>query len=104
MLCIIHPQVVEAQQGKVTVSGTITSAEDKEPLIGVTIVTEDFQGVISQIDGSYSVTAMAGEVLTFSYLGFQTVEYTVPEGSQEVTFDLEMTVESESIDDVVVIA
>ncbi len=104
MLCIIHPQVVEAQQGKVTVSGTITSAEDKEPLIGVTIVTEDFQGVISQIDGSYSVTAMAGEVLTFSYLGFQTVEYTVPEGRQEVTFDLEMTVESESIDDVVVIA
>ncbi len=105
MLCIIHPQTVNAQdKGKVTVSGTITSAEDKEPLIGVTVVTENFQGVISQIDGSYSVTAVAGEVLTFSYLGFQTVEYTVPEGSKEVTFNLEMAVESESIDDVVVIA
>ncbi len=105
MLIIIHPQAAEAQQqGKVTVSGTITSAEDKEPLIGVTIVTEDFQGVISQIDGSYSIQAEVGSVLNFSYLGFQTVEYTVPEGSKEVTFNLEMMVESESIDDVVVIA
>lgn len=105
MFCITTPSLVQAQQkGKVTVSGTITSAEDKEPLIGVTVVTEDFQGVISQIDGTYSVKAEAGEVLTFSYLGFQTVEYTVPEGSAEVTFDLEMQVESEAIDDVVVIA
>ncbi len=105
MLCIIHPFSATAQdKGKVTVSGTITSAEDKEPLIGVTIVTEDFQGVISQIDGSYSIQAEEGSVLNFSYLGFQTVEYTVPEGQAEVTFNLEMLVESESIDDVVVIA
>ena len=105
MLCIIHPLAAASQEkGKVTVSGTITSAEDHEPLIGVTIVTEDFQGVISQIDGSYSIQAEEGSVLNFSYLGFQTVEYTVPEGQAEVIFNLEMLVESESIDDVVVIA
>ncbi|MBP3290373.1 MAG: SusC/RagA family TonB-linked outer membrane protein, partial [Alistipes sp.] len=104
-MSITLPFSASAQQkGKVTVSGTITSAEDKEPLIGVTIVTDDFQGVISQIDGTYSIQVEAGAVLNFSYLGFQSVDWTVPEGSAEVTYDLEMQMESESIDDVVVVA
>ncbi len=105
VFCITTPSVVQAQQkSKVTVSGTITSAEDKEPLIGVTVVTDNFQGVISQIDGTYSIEAAEGSVLTFSYLGFQAVEYTVPEGSESVVFNVEMQMESEDIDDVVVIA
>ena len=105
MWYITTPDVVFAQQkGKVTISGTITSAEDKEPLIGVTVVTDNFQGVISQIDGTYSIEAVEGSVLTFSYLGFQPVEYTVPDGSESVVFNVEMRMESEDIDDVVVIA
>ncbi len=105
MWYITTPNVVFAQQkGKVTISGTITSAEDKEPLIGVTVVTDNFQGVISQIDGTYSIEAVEGSVLTFSYLGFQPVEYTVPDGSESVVFNVEMQMESEDIDDVVVIA
>ena len=105
MWYITTPNVVFAQQkGRVTISGTITSAEDKEPLIGVTVVTDNFQGVISQIDGNYSIEAVEGSVLTFSYLGFQPVEYTVPDGSESVVFNVEMRMESEDIDDVVVIA
>ena len=105
MWYITTPNVVFAQQkGKVTISGTITSAEDKEPLIGVTVVTDNLQGVISQIDGTYSIEAVEGSVLTFSYLGFQPVEYTVPDGSESVVFNVEMRMESEDIDDVVVIA
>ncbi len=94
-----------AQSGKaVTVSGTITSSEDGEPLIGVTIVTESFQGVVSDYDGSYSITAEAGTTLNFSYLGFQSVDYLVPEGQSAITFDLAMDVASEELEDVVVIA
>lgn len=105
MMFIALPAVVAAQQkAKVTVSGTITSAEDKEPLIGVTVVTEKFQGVISQIDGSYSIDVEEGAVLNFSYLGFQSVDWVVPAGSSKVTYNLEMQMESESIDDVVVVA
>ncbi len=94
-----------AHSGKaVTVSGTITSSEDGEPLIGVTIVTESFQGVVSDYDGSYSITAEAGTTLNFSYLGFQSVDYLVPEGQSAITFDLAMDVASEELEDVVVIA
>lgn len=108
-LCVIMlitlPMTATAQQkAKVTVSGTITSAEDKEPLVGVTIVTDKFQGVISQIDGTYSIDVEEGTILNFSYLGFLSVDWTVPEGSSEVTYNLEMQMESESIDDVVVVA
>ena len=86
------------------VSGTITSAEDNEPLIGVSIVSDSFQGVTSSIDGTYSIKVKAGSVLTFSYLGFQTVEWTVPSGVAEVQHDVAMQSDTESIDDVVVIA
>ncbi|MBO5216831.1 MAG: TonB-dependent receptor [Alistipes sp.] len=106
LFCIASAQVpLYAQSGKaVTVSGTITSSEDGEPLIGVTIVTESFQGVVSDYDGSYSITAEAGTTLNFSYLGFQSVDYLVPEGQSAITFDLVMDVASEELEDVVVIA
>ena len=106
LFCIASAQVpLYAQSGKaVTVSGTITSSEDGEPLIGVTIVTESFQGVVSDYDGSYSITAEAGTTLNFSYLGFQSVDYLVPEGQSAITFDLAMDVASEELEDVVVIA
>ena len=94
-----------AQKAKmVTVSGTITSAEDREPLIGVTVVASEMHGVASDIDGSYKITVAGGTVLTFSYLGYQEVQWSVPTDKAEVKYDLQMKSDSESIDDVVVIA
>jgi TonB-linked SusC/RagA family outer membrane protein len=98
------PSAFAQSEAVVAVSGTITSAEDNEPLIGVSIVSDSFQGVTSSIDGTYSIKVKAGSVLTFSYLGFQTIEWTVPVGVAEVQHDVVMQSESESIDDVVVIA
>ncbi|MBR5455299.1 MAG: TonB-dependent receptor, partial [Rikenellaceae bacterium] len=86
------------------VSGKVTSAEDKQPLIGVTVVTETLSGMSTQLDGTYSVQAPAGTKLTFQYIGFKTVEFLVPTGSQAVTYNLEMESEAELVDDVVVIA
>lgn len=90
--------------GNVTVSGTITSADDGEPLIGVSVVSDSFQGVTSSIDGTYTIEVKGGSVLTFSYLGFKSVEYKVPSDNKQVTYNLALESESESIDDVVVIA
>ncbi len=104
-LMSVAPLSVFAQKSAtVTVSGTITSVEDKLPLIGVSVVAGEMQGVTSDIDGAYSITVESGTVLQFSYLGFQSVEWSVPAGKSEVQFNLELKPESESIDDVVVIA
>ncbi len=97
------PAAAVAQE-RVTVSGKVTSAEDKQPLIGVTVVTEALSGMSTQLDGTYSVQAVAGTKLTFQYIGFKTVEYLVPTGKSAVTYNLEMESEAELVDDVVVIA
>ena len=104
VLLLPPPSAFAQSEAVVAVSGTITSAEDNEPLIGVSIVSDSFQGVTSSIDGTYSIKVKAGSVLTFSYLGFQTVEWTVPSGVAEVQHDVAMQSDTESIDDVVVIA
>ena len=99
------PHLASAQGGAVvTVSGVVTSAEDKLPLIGVTVVTEKMQGVTTSLDGTYTIKAEAGTKLSFSYLGYRSVEWTVPVGNSKATYNLVMQSESESIDDVVVIA
>lgn len=88
----------------VTVSGVVTSAEDKLPLIGVAVVTEKMQGVTTSLDGSYTIKVEAGTKLSFSYLGYRSVDWTVPTGSEVATYNLVMQSDAESIDDVVVIA
>ena len=99
------PHFAFAQGGAiVTVSGVVTSAEDKQPLIGVTVVTEKMSGVTTALDGTYSIKVEAGTKLSFSYLGYRSVDWTVPTGSDKAVYNLVMQSDTESIDDVVVIA
>lgn len=56
-----------------TVSGTVTDAETKEPLIGASILVEGTTtGTISDIDGNFSLQVPEGAtVLAVSYTGYQ---------------------------------
>ena len=104
MLLLMLPVVSNAQGTKVTVSGVVTSAEDKLPLIGVAVVTEAMSGVTTSIDGDYTIEVEAGTKLTFQYVGFQTAEWLVPTGQSSATFNLEMLPEAQQVEEVVVIA
>jgi iron complex outermembrane recepter protein len=63
---------------KATIQGTVKDAETKEPLIGASIVLKGTNnGVISDIDGNYSLELKKGEcVLVFSYVGYTPIEET----------------------------
>lgn len=62
----------------VSVTGTVTSAEDGEPLIGVTVsIKESSVGVTTDIDGKYSINAEETDVLVFSYVGMKTQEIAI---------------------------
>ena len=99
------PCLVWAQgAAMVTVSGVVTSAEDKQPLIGVTVLTETMSGVTTSIDGDYSIQVAAGTTLTFEYLGYKPVVWTVPTGTSAVTYNLEMVSDTQAVEEVVVIA
>ena len=90
--------------GNVTVSGIVTSADDKQPLIGVNVISGATSGVSTLADGTYRITVSAGTTLTFQYIGYKPFEFTVPAGRSSVTCDVALQGDSQTLDDVVVIA
>ena len=61
-------------QGPVKVSGRITD-DLKEPMIGVSIVEKGTtNGVMSDLDGNYSLSVKQGATVVFSYIGYVTQE------------------------------
>lgn len=103
VICVIGGGISFAQD-KVKVSGTVSSAEDNLPMIGVTVIAGPGVGVSTSVDGDYEIEAEPGTKLVYSSIGFTDEEFVVPAGSQEVRHDVTMQVESTRLDDVVVIA
>lgn len=61
-----------------TITGTVMSATDKEPLPGVSvIISNTTKGAETDFDGKYSVKAAKGDVLVFSFVGMKTASVTV---------------------------
>ena len=68
-LALMAGTTTYAQTG--TVQGTV-SDPDGEPLIGVSVRIKDANaGVVTDIDGNYTIRANNGQTLVFSYVGFQ---------------------------------
>lgn len=60
-------------QNTITATGTVVD-EDNIPLIGVSVSNESGKaGTTTNIDGQFSLSAIEGETLVFSYLGYNTV-------------------------------
>lgn len=96
--CIGLMHIANAQ----TITGTVTGADDGEPLPGVNIkIKGTTQGTITDFDGKYTLD-VSGEdaVLVFSFVGFITQEQTV---GSNTTIDVVLAVDSKGIDEVVVV-
>ena len=91
-----------AQESRVSVSGKVVSKTDGEPLLGVTIAEQGTtNGTISDLDGNYTIMCSEGAVLTASYVGFVTMQQTVPQGGGNLNFVLEE--DNIGLDEIVVI-
>ena len=87
-----------SQQIKVT--GTIKD-NSGYPLPGVNIVEDGTQnGVTSDFDGKFSISANKGSILTFTYVGFKTQTITV---DKSVNLDLVLTDDVAKLDEIVAI-
>ncbi len=86
----------------VTISGSITSSEDKQTLPGVIVrVTGTNTGVQTDMDGHYSINVPAeSKSLSFSFTGF--VPQDIPIGGK-TTIDVVMNVDKKILDEVVVV-
>ena len=89
-----------AKAEPVTVSGTVTSASDGEPLIGVTVqVKGTAVGTTTDFDGNYVIKAEMGSTLSFSYVGMQPREVEVTSAK----LDVALLENLEVLDEVVVV-
>ncbi len=60
---------------QITVTGTVTSADDGLGMPGVSIVVKGTsQGTATDIDGNYEIKTSSNAVLQFSFIGYKTVE------------------------------
>lgn len=74
-LCCFFSQNTNAQN--ILVRGVVSEASG-EPIIGVNVVVKGTtEGTISNIDGQYSISANQGEILVFSFIGYESKEVLV---------------------------
>lgn len=88
-----------------SVKGTVFDGETNEPLIGVTIMQEGTNnGVITDIDGSYSIEikGVAEATLVYSYIGMQSQQHVVTPQTHKL--DITMKSDAQMVDEVVVVA
>lgn len=90
-------------QNRVRITGTVTSSEDSQPLVGAAVIDSAGNGVITDLDGHYEITADSGSKLVFSCFGFLDVEKTVPDMDPYI-LDVALETETLKLEDAVVIA
>ncbi|MGM0634514.1 MAG: TonB-dependent receptor [Bacteroidota bacterium] len=84
-------------------SGTVTAADDKQPVLGVDIVIEELEtGTSTDFDGKYEIELPEGtHTIKYTYIGFkdEIITLTITENT---TQNIELETSSESLDEVVI--
>ncbi|MFT7604783.1 MAG: hypothetical protein ACI8VT_002373, partial [Saprospiraceae bacterium] len=98
LLFLVFSSTLLLSQNKVT--GTITSADEDETLIGVTVQLKGTStGTATDISGNYEVSANLGDTLIFSYTGYETLQAIINSNSLNV----KLNVASQLLNEIVVI-
>jgi hypothetical protein len=79
-------------QSKGSISGKVTDKGNQEPLIGASITYAPGKGVVTDIDGNFSIDLNHGSyTFTISYVGYEAMEKTVEHNRPVTALSLEMT-------------
>lgn len=64
-----------------TVTGTVISAEDDQPIIGATVLVQGQKsGTVTNVNGQFTLSVPAGKKITISYIGMTTQTVTPKDG------------------------
>ena len=97
MLLLCLPLGLKAQ----SVKGTVTDAQNGDPLIGVTVRVQGGQAMaVTNYDGQYTIAAGKNDQLQFTYMGY--VQQTVAVAGR-ATVNVVMESDTQMLEDVVVI-
>lgn len=100
MLCSLFALAVHAQTR--AVSGTVTGADDGQPLIGVNVAVQgSTKGAVTDIDGRFQLMLEPAEtVLVISYVGYVTQTVNT---SDRAVVDVVMQQDVKTLSDIVVV-
>lgn len=83
------------------VEGKVTSSEDNSGVPGVNVLIKGTtRGVVTDIDGNYKIEVGSGDVLVFSFVGFNTQEVTV---NNQSVINVVLETDIRSLSEVVVV-
>ncbi|RLJ73629.1 SusC/RagA family TonB-linked outer membrane protein [Pedobacter alluvionis] len=85
-----------------TITGTVTSQDDKLPIPGVTVKVKGASaGTVTDSNGKYSVSVPSGSnILEFSYIGYVTKEQVI---SANAVINITLSADAKTLTDVVVV-
>jgi len=87
--------------GQSTVTGTVTEQSSSLPLPGVNVVIKGTAtGTATDFDGNYQLAVNNGDILVFSYVGYQALEVTY---SGQTTLNVQLIEDAAQLDEIVVI-
>ena len=99
MLLILAGSLTVSAQNLVKVTGKVID-ELNSPMVGVSVIEKGTQnGVMTDGNGKYEITANAGSTLEFSYIGYLTVDKTAING----TINVNMEPDNEMLEETVVV-
>ncbi len=100
VLSLLVATEVQAQD-QWTLTGSVVSAADKSPIPGTNLVIKGTTtGVITDLDGNYTIEVKEGDVLIFSFIGFKSKEITI---TNQKTLEVTLEEEVSEFDEVVVV-
>ena len=73
VICMSLLLAIAPAFAQTVVKGTVTSADDDMPLIGVSVVEQGTtNGTVTDFDGNYELEVTSGAMIQFSYIGYKT--------------------------------
>lgn len=101
MILALACSSIIAQAQERSVSGTVTDNDSNETLPGVTVLVKGTtRGTITDMDGAYKIGVADGEVLVFSFVGYEAREITV---GNETVVNVGLRLSIEQLAEIVVI-
>ncbi len=97
LICLVAAGIGQER----AIKGKVTDSETGENLLGVTVFIEGTtRGASTNYDGDYTIMAADGELIVFSYVGYNTIRQTIS-GQEEL--NIALVAEFQDLDEVVVV-
>ena len=94
-------EIIKDKEQQSKVSGIVTSADDNEPLPGVSILIKGSTiGTTTNLDGEFVLEVSSDAILQFSYIGYLTQEVSV---NNQSTINVALELDLEQLEEVVVV-